>query len=46
MQISEFIQTQVLLPRVKHHEVLIVYDPNQRFKDICLGLNADGLRVG
>ena len=45
MQISQFIQTEILLPRVKRHGVLVVYDPERRFREICQGLNVDGLRV-
>ena len=45
MQISQFIQTEILLPRVKRHGVLVVYDPERRFRDVCQGMNADGLRV-
>ena len=45
MQISEFIQTEVLLPRVKRDGVLVVYDAARRFRDLCLGMGADGLRV-
>ena len=45
MKISQFIQTEVLLPRVKLHEVLVVYDPARRFRDLCKGLNSDSLQV-
>ena len=45
MQISEFIQTEVLLPRVKRHGALVVYDAERRFRDLCHGLGSDGLHV-
>ena len=45
MQISEFIQTEVLLPRVQRHRVLVVYDPDRRFRILCLGLSSDNLQV-
>ena len=45
MQISEFIQTEILLPRVQRHRVLVVYDPDRRFRILCLGLSSDNLQV-
>ena len=45
MQISQFIQTEVLIPRVKLHGVLVVYDPDRRFRDLCQGLSSDSLQV-
>ena len=45
MKISQFIQTDVLLPRVKLHEVLVVYDPARRFRDLCKELSSDSLQV-
>ena len=45
MKISQFIQTEVLLPRVKLHEVLVVYDPARRFRDLCKELSSDSLQV-
>ena len=45
MSISEFIQTDVLLPRIDRHGVLVVYDPQRRYQPLCLGLQQEGLRV-
>jgi hypothetical protein len=45
MGIREFIQTDVLLPRVKRNGVLVVYDPDRRYRELCQGLSADGLNV-
>jgi hypothetical protein len=45
MQISQFIQSEILLPRLKRHGVLVVYDPEHRFRAVCQGMGADGLRV-
>ena len=45
MKISQFIQTDVLLPRVKLHEVLVVYDPARRFRDLCKELSSDSIQV-
>ncbi|MEW8419741.1 MAG: PglZ domain-containing protein [Candidatus Thiodiazotropha endolucinida] len=45
MGIREFIQTDVLLPRVKRNGVLVVYDPDLRYRELCQGLGADSLRV-
>ena len=45
MKISQFIQTDVLLPRVKLREVLVVYDPARRFRNLCKELSSDSLQV-
>jgi hypothetical protein len=45
MRISEFIQTQILIPRLKQHGVLVVYDPDRRYHELCLGLASEKLRV-
>ncbi len=36
--IAEFIREQVLLPRLKMVSVLAVYDPDRRYRDICIAL--------
>lgn len=36
MEIKGFIQNQVLLPRLKKNGVLVVYDPDVRYLDLCL----------
>ncbi len=45
MKIREFIQTQFLLPRLKQHGVLVVYDPDRRYHDLCLELASEKHRV-
>jgi len=43
MGISEFIQTEILLPRIKRNGVLVVYDPSRRYRELCQGLRTEGL---
>lgn len=38
MTIREFIQQEILLPRLQQSSVLVVYDPAQRYRDLCLDL--------
>lgn len=45
MSISEFIQKEILLPRVKHNGVPVVYDPEHRYRELCQGLQSDGLQI-
>jgi hypothetical protein len=45
MKIHEFIQTQILLPRLHQSGVLVVYDPDQRYRELCLELASDERRV-
>jgi hypothetical protein len=45
MSIQAFIQHEVLLPRLKRNGVLVVYDPEQRYRGLCLNLVSDTLRV-
>ena len=45
MSIQEFIQTEILLPRVKRNGVLVVYDPEHRYRDLCQGLKTDDLQI-
>jgi hypothetical protein len=44
MSIKTFIQQEVLLPRFKKAGVMVVYDPDRRYRDLCLEL-ADEKRV-
>ena len=44
MSIAQFIQKQVFEPRLSKSQVLVVYDPEQRFRDVCLDM-ADESRV-
>ncbi len=41
MTIHSFIQSHVLLPRLQQHGVLIVYDPDQRYRDLCLEIASE-----
>lgn len=43
--ISQFIQQEIILPRLLQHEVLVVYDPNGRYLDLCLDLANDKIQV-
>ena len=45
MNITTFIQKEVLLPRLIQNGVLVVYDPDQRYRELCLELKTDKLRV-
>jgi hypothetical protein len=46
MSIKEFIQQEVLLPRLKASSgVLVVYDPNRRYRELCLELKTDAVAV-
>lgn len=38
MTIKSFIQDQVLLPRLKENGLLVVYDPDQRYRGLCAGI--------
>lgn len=44
MSIQSFIQTQILLPRLRERGVLVVYDREQRYRELCLAL-ADEKRL-
>ena len=45
MTIKEFIQSDVFLPRLEKYGVLVVYDQDQRYRDLCLKLASDRVRV-
>lgn len=45
MSISHFIAETVLRPRLSKAGCLVVYDAEQRYRDICLGLENEGVRV-
>lgn len=45
MNIQEFIQTQILLPRLQQTGVLVVYNPDRRYHDLCLELATEHRRV-
>ncbi|SLM27560.1 conserved hypothetical protein [Desulfamplus magnetovallimortis] len=45
MSIAQFIQTQTLLPRLQKKGVLTVYDPDGRYRDVCLELADEHIKV-
>ena len=45
MGIEAYIQQEVLAKRLKDHEVLVVYDPEQRYRATCLAMSGDRCRV-
>ncbi|EIC22706.1 PglZ domain-containing protein [Thiorhodovibrio frisius] len=45
MSITEFISQEVLLPRLAKHQVLAVYDPERRYRDLCLALASEQREV-
>src|SRR5262245_16397476 len=45
MSIQAFIQDEILLPRLRQNGVLVIYDPVQRFRTLCLALASETLRV-
>jgi hypothetical protein len=45
MTIAQFIQTQVVLDRLQQSRVLVVYDAERRYRDLCLGLAGERRRV-
>jgi hypothetical protein len=45
MKIKDFIQQEILLPRLKENGVLVVYDPDRRYQELCLELATEKRRV-
>jgi hypothetical protein len=45
MSIEAFIQQNTLLPRLKKSGVLVVYDPDRIFQDLCLTMGTDTIKV-
>jgi hypothetical protein len=45
MSIQTFLQHEILLPRLKQNGVLLVYDPAQRYRELCLDLASDSRQV-
>ncbi len=45
MTIKQFIQEDVLRPRLKKASVLVVYDPERRYRDLCCDMAADKCAV-
>ncbi len=38
MKIADFIRNQIILPRLQDHSVLVVYDPEGRYLEVCQAL--------
>jgi hypothetical protein len=45
MSIAEFVREKVLLPRLKQAGCLVVYDVDKRYREQCLDLAAEKIRV-
>ena len=45
MDIQTFIQDEILLPRLRRNGVLVIYDPAQRYRNLCLEQASETLWV-
>lgn len=45
MSIETFIRQDILAPRLAKRGVLVVYDPNQRYRTVCQGMEDEHCRV-
>jgi hypothetical protein len=45
MEIKNYIQNQIFLKRLKKNEVLVVYDPEKIYRDTCLEMATDTIKV-
>ena len=45
MKIAEFIQQEIVRKRLEDRSTLVVYDADRRYRDLCLALAGDRLRV-
>lgn len=45
MSIAEFIRESVLRPQLQKRGALIVYDADERYRDLCFDLETDSIRV-
>lgn len=45
MSIAEFIQSDIFLPRLKKKGCLVVYDPDRRYRELCLDLAGETVAV-
>jgi hypothetical protein len=43
--IGEFIKQEILMPRLNRKEILTVYDPQRCYRDLCLELDSEEIRV-
>lgn len=41
MNIKSFIKEKILAPRLQKKQVLVVYDPDYRYRDLCMELSGD-----
>jgi hypothetical protein len=44
MSIQAFIQDEILLTRLRQNGVLVIFDPAQRYRNLCLDLASETLR--
>lgn len=45
IQLTEFIRSEVLFPRLKKRGCMVVYDPEVRYKDLCQSMGSTSIRV-
>ncbi|MEI6260315.1 MAG: PglZ domain-containing protein [Deltaproteobacteria bacterium] len=45
MSIAEFIQSDIFLPRLRQKGCLVIYDPDLRYREICLNLASETVTV-
>jgi hypothetical protein len=45
MSIAEFIQSNIFLPRLRQKGCLVIYDPDLRYREICLNLASETVTV-
>ncbi len=45
MKFTEFIKNEIMLPRLRNKGVLVVYDPDDLYRELCLELASDTLIV-
>jgi len=45
MSITEFIRESILRPRMKGAGCLVIYDPNRRYREICLAMRSESVCV-
>lgn len=45
MKFTEFIQNEIFRPRLKKHSCLAVYDPERRYREICLEMADEKIAV-
>jgi hypothetical protein len=45
MKIAEFIQQEIVRKRLEERQTLVVYDADRRYRDLCLALSGERLRV-